>query len=68
MRYWYLGSNSRFQNLAPGYELPNPYGVTTQNNDAHIQCFDELKQSNSLNLPYCFSRHSYRQYDLGGGS
>ena len=30
--------------------------------------WESLKDANTLNLPYCFSRFSNRQYDEGGGT
>ena len=68
VRFWYLGGSSSLRDIAPGIDHRKPWGNAwaNSNTEAHNACYNELKAANTLNLPYCFSRFSLRQYDEAG--
>ena len=67
VRFWYLGGSSGLQDISPGPDVKQMWNFATFNMEAHHKCYEATHDANTLNLPYCFSRHSKRQYDKGGG-
>ena len=67
VRFWYLGGNSVTRDIPPGVDIKQMWNFVFSNEEAHHTCYEATHNANTLNLPYCFSRFSRRQYDHGGG-
>ena len=67
VRFWYLGGSSVLRDIDPGIDKYNMWSFFKTNEEAHHACYQATHDANTLNLPYCFSRFSHRQYDHGSG-